>query len=71
MPTIRVWNGPRVTAVLTVNPDGMTVMGATGGAANSVHVDIELDPWANLIVDHRASHPVPVSIREELGNADD
>lgn len=64
--TIRIWNGARVIQVVAVGQDGgSSTIGATGGAGNSTHVDIELDPWAGLIVDHGAPHPHPVSIRED------
>lgn len=64
--TIRIWSGNRVIQVVSVGQDGgSSTIGAVGGAGNSTQVDIELDPWAGLIVDHRAPHPHPVSIREE------
>jgi hypothetical protein len=63
--TIRIWNGNKVVQVVAVSDTGSSTIGATGGAGNSTQVDIELDPWAGLIVDNRAPHPHPVSIREE------
>jgi hypothetical protein len=62
--TIRIWNGCTVRQVISVSDTGSSTIGAVGGAGNSSKVDIELDPWNNLIVDHRAQWPVPVSIRE-------
>jgi hypothetical protein len=64
--SIRIWRGVRVCMLLTVGADGNSSMGAVGGAGNSTQVDIELDPWAGLITDNRADHPVPVSIVEDL-----
>lgn len=61
---IRVWDGCTVVGVFTVSPTGHTSIGAVGGAGNSTPIDIELDPWANLVVDHRAEYAHPVSIRE-------
>lgn len=62
MPTIRVWHGCQVVGV---SDTGSFFIGAVGGASNSTHVDIEIDPWSNLVVDRRAEYPVPVSIRED------
>lgn len=62
--TIRIWNGGTVRQLLIVSPTGSTTMGAVGGAENSGQVDIELDPWAGLIVDHRAEYPSPVRFNE-------
>lgn len=62
--TIRIWQGSRVCLLLSVGADGHATMGAVGGAGNSTQVDIELDPWAGLIVDNRAGHPHPVHIQE-------
>lgn len=60
---IRIWHGCKVAAVLTVDGEGnSTFLGATGAAANSTHIDIDLDPWAGLIVDRRAEHPRPAYI---------
>lgn len=64
MKTIRIWNGNRVVQVVTVHEDGgSSTIGAAGGASNSTKVDIELDPWAGLIVDHSADRS-PVDFRE-------
>jgi hypothetical protein len=65
--TIRIWDGCVVRHVFSVSTHGSSTIGAISGAANSASVDIELDPWNNLVVDHRAEHPCPVSIREEGG----
>jgi len=64
MLTIRLWHGRTVVGVFGVDDTGSFSIGARGGASNSTQVDIELDPWSNLVVDNRAEHPVPVSIRE-------
>jgi hypothetical protein len=54
-----------VVALLSVGKDGgSTFSGATGGAADSTKVDIELDPWAGLLVDHGPGNG-PVSYRDE------
>lgn len=63
--TIRVWNGPTVCGVFTVSPTGLSTIGAVGAASNSTRVDVEIDPWANLVVDNRPEHACPVSIRYE------
>lgn len=63
--TIRIWDGPTVCSVYSVSATGNSSIGAVGGAGNSTRVDIELDPWAGLIVDHRAEYPHPVSIRRD------
>lgn len=63
--SIRIWNGCTVVALFTVFEGGYTAQGAVGGAGNSSPVDVELDPWNNLIVDRRVKWPFPVSIREE------
>lgn len=62
---IRVWDGCKVVQVISVEQNGTTSsMGAVGGAHNSVLVDIEIDPWAGLIVDHGTRNP-PLAWREE------
>ncbi len=61
--TIRIWNGCKVVAVISVAADSHSVVGNVGGAANSGKVDIELDPFAGLIVDHSANRS-PVDFRE-------
>jgi hypothetical protein len=60
--TIRVWDGSTVKAVFTVGATGSSWIGNPGGAENSTKVDIELDPWAGLVVDHRREWPAPVGI---------
>jgi hypothetical protein len=63
--TIRIWHGCKVLNVVTVSKDGTTSMlGATGGAANSTRVDLDIDPFAGLIVDHSTDNP-PVYYRTE------
>lgn len=63
--TIRVWKGRTVVGLFTVSPTGHTSYGAVGGASNSTRADIELDPWANLVVDNRPQFSTPTSIRAE------
>jgi hypothetical protein len=71
MVAIRIWDGCVVRAVMTVDQNGgSSFLGATGGAANSTPIDIDLDPWRGVIVDRRAPHPIPVSIREQLEGDD-
>ena len=62
--TIRIWQGCVVRQVISLRDTGSTTIGAVGGAGNSTKVDIELDPWAGLIVDNRIEKTAPVSIRE-------
>ena len=64
MKTFRVWNGCKVVGLLTVTAESSTFSGATGAAADSTPVDIEIDPWAGLIVDHGV-HRSPVNFREK------
>lgn len=63
--TIRIWDGPTVRYVFSVDSTGSSSIGAVGGASNSSRADIEIDPWAGLIVDHRAGPTTPRSIRED------
>lgn len=64
MKTIRIWDGCKVVHVIVVHQSaGSSSIGATGGAHNSTAVDIEIDPWAGLIVDHSANRS-PVDFRE-------
>jgi hypothetical protein len=63
MPTIRIWHGPQVIQVVSVSTSGSSTSGAVGGAEDSTKVDIELDPWAGLIVDNHDGG-TPVSFRE-------
>lgn len=65
MTSLRIWHGCTVVATFSVDDHGYTATGAVGGAQNSGRPDIELDPWANLVVDHRAEYATPVSIRYE------
>jgi hypothetical protein len=60
---IRIWHGCKVVQIVAVSESGSSTMGATGGAHNSTRVDIEIDPWAGLLVDHSAPNP-PVSFRD-------
>lgn len=63
--TIRLWNGCRALAVITVGSEGGTSLigGYEGGASNSTKPDIELDPFRGLIVEHGTGEP-PVAWRE-------
>lgn len=62
---IRLWDGCTVVGVMSVDQKGgSTFIGAVSGAANSTKVDIELDPWAGLIVDH-STRRSPVGYRED------
>lgn len=63
---IRIWKGCKVLMLIDVDENGHAVQGPVGGAGNSARPDIEFDPWASLIVDHRVPYPSPVSIREEM-----
>jgi hypothetical protein len=65
--TIRIWQGCVVRQVVTITETGSATVGAVGGAEDSTQVDIELDPWARLVVDNRAQFPVPVYIRDKEG----
>lgn len=61
---IRIWNGAKVVQVVCVHEEnGSSAVGAVGGAGHSARVDIELDPWAGLIVDHSVDRS-PVDFRE-------
>lgn len=65
--TLRVWNGCTVVGVLSLfeSSTGMTAaFEVSGGAARSGRVDVEIDPWANVVVDRRVEHPSVFSIRE-------
>jgi hypothetical protein len=51
--SIRIWSGCKVIAILDVGENGGTsLVTNVGGASYSSIPDIELDPWAGLIVDH-------------------
>lgn len=64
MATIRIWDGCKVVCVVEVTHTGYSVVGSTGGAGSSSNPEIELDPWAGLIVDHSVSRS-PVAFREQ------
>lgn len=64
MKTIRLWHGCTVVGVVSVGDKGCTFTGGVGGAHNSGKVDIEMDPWAGLIVDHSTENP-PISWRDQ------
>lgn len=62
--TIRIWNGCQVVGLLSVGQDGGSAFqGPTGGASNSSKPDVEIDPWAGLIVDH-SSRMSPCAYKE-------
>lgn len=61
--TIRIWDGCKVVQLITVNQVGGSTSQVAGGAENSSRVDIELDPFAGLIVDHSAPNS-PIYFRE-------
>jgi hypothetical protein len=64
--TIRIWDGCRVVQVITISRNGSSsTIGSTGGAANSTKVDIEIDPFAGLIVDHTVEGP-PINWRQAM-----
>lgn len=60
---IRIWHGCKVVQVVAVADGSSSVLGPVGGAGNSIAVDIEIDPWAGLIVDHNVRRS-PVDFRE-------
>lgn len=61
---IRIWDGCRVVQVVAVGKTGSSTLGSTGGAENATKVDIEIDPWAGLLVDHSAADS-PFMFRDE------
>lgn len=68
---IRVWHGCKVITVIGVSDTGHSSLGPVGGAQNSTKVDIEIDPWAGLIVDSSIQGP-PVGWRgTQKENLDD
>jgi hypothetical protein len=63
--TIRIWNGRKVVQIVTVGQDGSSsTVGAAGGAENGAMPQIEIDPWAGLIIDHSAASTTPVGFRD-------
>lgn len=54
---IRIWDGCKVIGFVDVSGDAISVVTRAGGAANSTLVDIEIDPFAGLIVDHETNNP--------------
>lgn len=63
--TIRIWDGCTVKAVFSIGETGSSWNGSPSGAGNSTRPDIEFDPWAGLVVDHRQKFASPVSIWED------
>lgn len=53
---IRLWDGRTVIGLLTVHATGGSSFQIAGGAENAGSVDIEIDPFKGLMVDHGASH---------------
>ena len=51
---IRVWHGKTVIAVIDVHLDGYAIS-SSGGAEWCGKVDIEIEPFKGLIVDHGAT----------------
>jgi hypothetical protein len=63
--TIRIWDGCKVVQVISVNRSGgKSTLGAVGGAENGARPQIEIDPWAGLIVDRNAKTRTPIYFRE-------
>jgi hypothetical protein len=59
---IRIWDGCKVVQVVAVDQNGgSSTLGPAGGAGNSTRIDIEIDPWAGLLVDHPSG---PVAWRD-------
>jgi hypothetical protein len=70
--TIRIWDGCKVVEVISIyQRGGSSVLGAVGGAQNSSNPQIEIDPWAGLIVDHSVRFASPVPFRERMVLEDD
>jgi hypothetical protein len=65
---IRIWDGCVVRHVIIVGPTGSTSLGAVGAAHHSTKVDIELDPWAGLVVDNRAENSFPMLLRDTVAD---
>lgn len=65
MKTIRIWDGCKVLAIVSIDKAGtFSAVTDAGGADNSTQVDIEIDPFAGSIVDHSARRS-PVDFREK------
>lgn len=59
MPTIRLWHGCKVLAVIDVSESGCSLVTGVGGAENGARPTIELDPFRGLIVSE--GNPTPVA----------
>lgn len=58
---IRIWRGEEAVGVLMIDPVSRSATYATGpGNSAGAIIDIELDPWAGVILDH-ATHKPAVS----------
>jgi hypothetical protein len=65
--TVRIWNGERPMALVTVDDEtgavrfasGAEVMFASGAAWSAETIDIELDPWAGIVVGAAWRAPIP------------
>jgi hypothetical protein len=68
--TLRIWNGCKAIALVIVGEDGGMSVTAAGGAGNSTIVDIEIDPWAGLLVEHGLTGS-PVVWRAVEGDIDE
>lgn len=64
---IRIWDGCRVVQVIAVRDGSTSTLGAPGGAANSIRVDIEIDPWAGYLVEHNERGNGVVDFRSPEG----
>lgn len=64
--TIRIWKGCQVKMLFTIGDNSSSTVGAVSGAECASQPDIELDPWAGLIVDRRVDFPAPVLIKERF-----
>lgn len=63
--TICIWDGCTVVMVVEVDQNGgSTSVGPAGGAGNSTQPDIDIDPWAGLIVERLAKRS-PLYFRQE------
>lgn len=58
---IRIWNGEEAVGVLMIDPDSRSATYAIGpGRSAGATIDIDLDPWERVILDH-ATHKPAVS----------
>jgi hypothetical protein len=57
--TVRIWNGERPMALVTVDDETEAVRFASGAAWSAETIDIELDPWAGIVVGAAWRAPIP------------